>query len=357
MSEGRQLALLLVGALVLALVGVVAATVFPEPCEEVEGIGGLELAFAGAGDVLPLDDAEVAALEAVGDELGIGLWGGAVALPPGAALLPSDFGFFAVTDTDLVALRPGSARASAPRDVTGSSVVPVGATSAGIVTEDGTIAVISSDYERERCGELPVDAEVLAIERGFAVLATPSGARLWALEGGERWDVEVPGGVRAATLDGQVVQLVSPTGISTTLLTDPAVVDELPLEDPATLATVGDRLLLVEPTAPATLVDVAARELTPGAPAPVGDVLRVDDLAASAPIVDAAPTPAGIVLTTGATLATDRGTTAPLPDGVTATEVVVSEDGQVGVVVEADGADGPVLLVWGRDLAPLPEDG
>ena len=105
-------------------------------------------------------------------------------VPEGTRLLPSDFGFFAVTEEDLVALRPGSSRASAPRDVADLDVVPVSGTSAGLVTADGTIAVISSDYERERCGVLPVDAEVLSVDRGFAVLGTDGGARLWALSGG-----------------------------------------------------------------------------------------------------------------------------------------------------------------------------
>ena len=59
---------------------------------------------------------------------------------------------------------------------------------------------------------------------------------------------------------------------------------------------------------------------------------------------------AGLVAVTDGGLVTDRGVppdTPALPPG--AGEVVVSEDGQVGVLVE-DGRDGTVLLVWGRDL-------
>lgn len=337
MSEGRQLVLLLAGALVLAIVGVVAATVFPEPCEEIEGIGSLELSFVDAAAALDVAAVDATAVEQLGEELGIGPWRGAVPLPPGTAVLPSDFGFFAVTDTDLVALRPGSARASAPRAVAGLTAVPVSGTSAGLVTPDREIAVVSSDYERERCGRLPDDGEVLAIDRGFALVEDAAGDPvLWTLSGDEVRSLRSSGEIIGGLVDGDRVVVVTADNAVAAGITDGAAAGEVALAGASSLAAVHGSVLVVEDAAPAVV-----RELTVD-----DDGLAVRDVAVDAPVVDAAPSPAGLVVATTEGLATDRGRQAVLP--VPARSVVVSEDGHVGVVV--DGATSPVLLVWGRDL-------
>ena len=64
--------------------------------------------------------------------------------------------------------------------------------------------------------------------------------------------------------------------------------------------------------------------------------------------MDAVATPAGTVVLTDAGLQTDRRRTVATPSGIAPTSLVVSEDGQVGLVVDHD--DGTVLLVWGRDI-------
>lgn len=341
MSEGQQLALLLGGAVALALVGIVAATVFPEPCEEFEGIGQLDLAFVAATTALDVTDEQGAAIELVGERLGIGTWRGAVALPAGTRVLGDDFGFFAVTESDLVALRPGSGIASAPRDVTGYEVIEVGATSAGLVADDGTIAVISSDYERERCGTLPVGAEVLGVDRGFAIVDAPGGVAVRTLSGDEVAAAALDAPALAATIDSDdaiVVTEDQAVRLSLRTLERDGVVDLGPVDE--VLAARAGRALLRLDEQPTVALDVSMDESPEG--------LRVDRLSADGFIVDAVATPAGTVVLTDAGLQTDRRRTVALPSGIAPTSLVVSEDGQVGLVVDHD--DGTVLLVWGRDI-------
>ena len=349
MSEGRQLVLLLLGGVVLAAVGVVAATVFPEPCEDVEGIGDLELAFVPAAAALAVEEGEATALEAIGEEIGIGPWRGAVTLPEGTRVLPSDFGFFAVTDSDLVALRPGSARASAPRDVSDVEVVGIAGTSAGLVTDDRRIAVVSSDYERERCGELPPDGEVLAVDRGFAALADDGGQtlRLWTLSGDDVRSVGLGDPVLAATIVDEYAVVATTRGAWVEPFRDDEPVDSVPLDAATPLDAVDGRLLVREAGRPGEVLVLAAA---------ADGTLDTRVVAAPGEVVDAAVSPGGVVLVTPDAVAaddvvvTDPVSAASLPPGVVPTEVVVSEDGQVGVVV--DGPVSPVLLVWGRDLPP-----
>lgn len=341
MSDARQLALLLVGAAALAVVGIVAATAFPEPCEEFEGIGQLELAFVAAADALAVTREEGATLELVGERLDIGTWRGAVALPPGARVLGSDFGFFAVTDSDLVALRPGSGLASAPRDVEGYEVVGVGTTSAGLIDDDGAIAVISSDYERERCGTLPPDADVLAIDRGLAIIAAPGGIAVRTLSGNEIGTVPFDVPVLDATIDDDDAIVVTEDEVVRIGLRGPergAVAESGPLDE--VLAAQADRVLARSEGDETDVVGVSL-----GA---VQDDLDVMRLSVDGAVVDAVATPAGTVVLTDTGLQTDRERSVVLTSEITASSLVASEDGQVGLVVEGDG--GPVLLVWGRDI-------
>lgn len=338
MSEGRQLALLLVGGLLLVAVGIGAATLVPEPCEDLEGIGTLELSFTDAVAVLPASVTDPAAVEAMGEALGVGPWRGAVALPAGADLLPSDFGFFVVTESDLVALRPGSGLASAPRDVTGLDAVSVSGTSVGLVTEDGRIVVVASDYERERCGGVPAEARVLAVDRGVAVLGTGADVLVRTLSGEDVARFAPPDPVESALLVGD--RLVVATG---TALLEGDVRDDAAGLAPAAelgrvLAAAGERVVVVTAAAPTTVVD---RQLA-------GDEAVRETSVGTATALDAVPTPAGTVVLTDDALVTDRGGRAELPAGLAPTSLHASLDGQVGLLVE--GRDGPVLLTWGRDL-------
>ncbi len=338
LSEGRQLALLLVGGLLLVAVGIGAATLVPEPCEDLEGIGTLELSFTDAAAVLPAAVDDATAVEGIGEALGVGVWRGAVALPPGAELLPSDFGFFVVTDTDLVALRPGSGLASAPRNVTGLDAVSVGGTSVGLVTEDGRVVVVASDYERERCGSVPADAEVLAVDRGVAVLATGADVLVRTLSGDDVARFTPPDPVEGALLVGDRLVVATEAALLEGDVRDEAAGLESVAELGSVLAAAGERVVVVAAPAPTTVVD---QQLA-------GDgTVRETSVGAGSPL-DAVPTPAGPIVLTDGVLVTDRGGRVELPTGLEPSSLHASLDGQVGLLVA--GRDGPVLLTWGRDL-------
>lgn len=210
MSERRQLALLLAGLVALVAIGIGGATLFTERCAGLEQLGDLELSFTDAADALPLTTEAGVAVHRVGEEVGIGPWRGAVALPDGARVLPSEFGFFVVTDDDFTVLRPSIGIASASRGRTGLDVIPAG-TSLALRAADGETGVFNGEYELDRCGELPADARVLAIDRGFAVVQDDAtGTRLVTLSGDEVWPSEVQ--ASAAHIASDWVLLLTPKG-------------------------------------------------------------------------------------------------------------------------------------------------
>lgn len=350
MSERRQLALLFAAVVALTAVGVVGATLFPEDCEGLEQLGDLDLAFADAAAVLPVDEQVGTDLQALGDELGIGGWRGAVTLPDDATVSRSEFGFFVVTDEDFIVLRPSMGIASAPRGRVGLDVLPTG-TSIALRADDGETGVVNGEYELDRCGSLPPDAEVLALDRGFAVIDEGAEVALVTFSGDDGWRAPA---VRAAHVTGDAVVLGEGSLLELRELRSGEVLDrrtELPLPTPVPwLDATGDRLLLPADggVVPLTITDVA---LDLGAPVPLPF--------GPGPATAAVTTPGGIVAVGTSdpgdgpavpALATDRRATAvALPDVVTPLELHASEDGHVGLVVEVE--DSRALLVYGTDRA------
>lgn len=350
MSERRQLALLLAGLVALTAVGVVGASLFPEACEDLERAGELELTFTDADDALPVAAQVGATLEGLGEAAGIGPWRGAVALPDGALVTRSEFGFFVADDDAFAVLRPSLGIASVARGRTGLDVIPAG-TSLALRAEDGETAVFNGEYELDRCGALPAAVDVLALDRGFAVVADGPEVALVSLSGGELWRAPA---LRGAHVSADAVVLGQDGLVELRDVRDGEVLDrfaDVPLPTPVPwLDAVGDTLLLP--------VEGGVVPLTVGNAA-VGPAAAVD-LPFARPVTAAVLTPGGIVAlstadpadeSVAAALATDRVVRpADLPPGVTPVGLHASEDGHVGVVVEVDGAR--ALLVYGPDRAP-----
>lgn len=347
MSERRQLALFLTGLMALAAFGFVASSLFPEPCENLVQVGELPLSFTDAADALPLSDEDARSVQKLGEELGIGPWRGAVSLPGDATITPSEFGFFVFTDQAFTVLRPSMGLASAARSRVGLEVVAAGP-SLALRAPDGVTGVYNGEYEQERCGALPSDTRVLALERGIAVLSDGDEVVAVTLSGNELFraprtaaahvvDDTVVLGDRASIglrdiRGGEVLQrLDGPVGTAST---------------PPWVAASGDRLL-VRTEAGVRPVAVGDASLRPQAPVPLPFAPGAE--------VQAVLTPAGIVASgpisdepQSRALATDRSDrVVPLPPTVAVQSLHASTDGHVGVVVVVDGARG--LLVYGRD--------
>ncbi len=349
MSERRQLALLLAGLVALTAVGVVGAALFPEACEDLEQVGDLELVFSDAADALPVDDEAGATLQALGEVAGVGPWRGAVALPDGAEVSRSEFGFFVVAGEDFTVLRPSLGIASAARGRAGLDTIPSG-TSLALRAADGETGVFNGEYELDRCGSLPADLEVLTLDRGFAVVADGPEVALRTLSGEESWRAPA---VAAAHVTGDTVLLGQDGLVELRGVRDGEVLDrftDVPLPAPVPwLDAVDDRLLL---PAQGGVVPLTVGTTALGAAAPV-------DLPFTRPITAAVSTPGGVVAlstvdpgdgSTVAALATGRGTpVAELPPGVAVRELHASQDGHVGLLVDVDGS--LALLVYGPDRA------
>lgn len=346
MSEGRQLALLLVGLVALVGIGIGGATLFTERCTGLEQLGDLELSFADAADALPLTTEDGEAVHRVGEEVGIGPWRGAVALPDGARVLPSEFGFFVVTDDDFTVLRPSMGIASASRGRTGLDVIPAG-TSLALRAADGETGVFNGEYELDRCGELPADAHVLAIDRGFAVVQDDAGGtRLVTLSGDEVWSSEVQ--ATAAHIASDWVLVTAPEGqLRLVDLRTGELLDEL---------EAGNRLpgwwwaddqgAVIQDGFGPRAIDVVDGTLVAGEQG--GSVLPTD-----APLHGVIRTDAGLLnlWTTSvdgaeaAVLSMSGGPDITLPTGVLPVRLDRSPTGPVGVLVEVDAAR--ALLVYG----------
>lgn len=347
MSERRQFALFLTGLMALAAVGFAAATLFPEPCANLVQVGELPLSFTDAADALPLSDEDARSVEQLGEELGIGPWRGAVALPDDATITSSEFGFFVVTEQAFTVLRPSMGLASAARSRAGLAVVPAGP-SLALRARDGETGVYNGEYEQERCGQLPPDAEVLALERGIAVLADGTETVAVTLSGNELFRASE---IDAAHVVEDTVVLGDRSSVELRDIRGGEVLDRLaePLAAASApwVAAAGDRLLLrTESGVQPVVVGDATLEPQPPVPLPLapGAELQVvatpAGIVASGPSADAAQLPA---------LATDRGDhPVLLPPAVSVQALHASSDGQVGVVVAVDGAR--ALLVWGRDI-------
>lgn len=346
MSERRQLALLLAGLVALVAIGIGGATLFPERCTGLEQIGDLELVFTDAAAALPLSDEDGEAIHGIGEEVGIGPWRGAVALPDGARVLPSEFGFFVVTDDDFTVLRPSIGIASASRGRTGLDVIPAG-TSLALRATDGETGVFNGEYELDRCGQLPPDADVLAIQRGFAVVrGGAGGTQLVTLSGDEVWSSEVA--ATAAHVSSDWVLLTTPQGqLRLVDLRTGELLDEF---------EAGNRLpgwwwaddqgVVIQDGFGPRAIDVVdgtlvAREQG-GSALPTGvplhGVVRTDAglLTLGTEPVDGAE---------AAVLTMSGGPGVTLPAGVRPVRLDRSPTGPVGVLVEADGAR--ALLVYG----------
>lgn len=351
MSERRQLTLLLVGAVVLAGVGFFGAQLFPEGCDDLVRQGELSLEFTDAVDALSVSSEDAATLEALGDELGIGRWRGAVALPDDAGVSRSEFGFFVWTDEAVTVLRPSFGLASASRGRVGLDVIPAG-TNIALRAADGEVGVFDGEYELARCGSLPADAEVLALDRGFAVVRDGDEVVLHTLSGGEQWRAPETAGAHVGEQgvvlgenavvelrdlrDGEVLERFTPVAPNQA---GPAPVGEVPW------AWAADGTLLLRNGPSIQPVELGTAALAEG------DVLQLP--LPDAPVIDAVGTPAGIVAlgatdVDGGRLATDRSdTSVSLPAGVAGRDLLASNDGNVGLVVEVGGER--ALLVWGPD--------
>lgn len=345
MSEGRQLTLLLVGLLVLVAIGFVGATLFPEECEDLEQVGDLELVLTSASAALPLTGEDGDAVERVADDLGIGNWRGAVALPDDARVTPSEFGFYVVTDTAFTVLRPSFGLASAARGRQGLDVIPAG-TSLALRAPGGETGIVNSEYELERCGQLPPEAEVLALDRGIAVLDDGAEVVAVTLSGDELFRAP-------ATAGAHVVG-------DTVVLGEGELVELRDVRDGEVL----DRLADVPVPSPVPWIDAAADQLllrSDGGVLPLGVGAAAFEPAdpvalplTSGPVHGAVTTPAGIVAYgtvdgRTAALATDRSQRpVAFPPPVSVQDLRASADGHVGIVVEVEGAR--ALLVYGRDI-------
>lgn len=350
MSERRQLALLLAGLVALVAIGIGGATLFPERCTGLEQLGDLELAFTDAADALPLSDEDGETVHRVGEELGIGSWRGAVALPDGARILPSEFGFFIVTDQDFTVLRPSIGIASAARGRAGLDVIPAGA-SLALRAADGETGVFNGEYELDRCGQLPPDDVVRTIDRGFALVEDGPELVLVTLSDDEVWRTPA---VVGGHLAPDVVVLGEGTLLELRDIRDGEVIDtttDVPVPAPVPwLHAADDRLLLAADTG-VVPVTVGAGGLA------LGEVVSLP--LAPGPVTAAVRTPGGIVALgtsnnrdepLAAALATDRSPVAgELPPAIEAIALHTSQDGHVGVVVEVDGQQ--ALLVYGPDVA------
>ena len=350
MSERRQLALLLAAVVALTAVGIVGATLFPEECEALEQVGELELAFTDAAVALPVADDVGRTLQDLGEVAGIGAWRGAVALPVGAEVSRSEFGFFVVASEDFAVLRPSIGIASAARGRASLDTIPTG-TSLALRAEDGETGVVNGEYELDRCGILPPDLDVLALDRGFAMVVDGPEVVRVTLSGDEGWRTPT---VRAAHITGDAVVLGEGSLLELRDLQDGELLDEVvQLPQPAPvpwLDATGDRLLLPADNGvvPVTVTSAAlAREDAvdlPFAPGPVTAAVRTPGGIVALGTVD--PGDGDAV----AALATDRrDRAADLPPSVTPLELHASEDGHVGLVVETDGSR--ALLVYGPDRA------
>lgn len=333
MSERRQLALLLAGLVTLTLVGVVGATVFPEPCEGLEQVGELDLRFTDAVDSLPVAVDDGTSLEELGEDLGIGPWRGAVALPEDADVSRSEFGFFVTTAEDFVVLRPSMGIASAARGRAGLDVIPAG-TSLALRAADGETGVVNSEYEMDRCGELPADLEVLAIDRGFAVVVDGGEVALVTLSGDEVWRAPA---ATAAHVHEEVVVLGRGDELELrSVRTGDVVATTAAGVGAPWLSAVGD--LVLRSGAGVDRVGLLAEGFVEQ------DAVAIDEAAEVA-----VGTPAGVVavLDDGRVVTDRTAAGVALPAGVTALELHASEDGHVGLIVEVEGSR--ALLVYGPD--------
>jgi hypothetical protein len=348
MSERRQFALFVVGLVALAAVGFVSATLFPEPCEGLVEVGELPLAFTDAADALPLSGEDAAAVQRVGEQLGVGPWRGAVALPDDALVMPSEFGFFVVGDAAFTVLRPSMGLVSAGRSRSGLEVVPTG-TSLALRAADGRTGVYNGEYEQERCGSLPPDAEVLSLDRGIAVLEDGSDVRAVTLSGNELFggstaDVAHVADDAVVLGEGADLELVDSRGGE--------VLDRVtgPPGQPATpwISAAGDRLLVrVEGGVRPVVVEDDALVWQPVVRLPLAPASDLQSVTTPAGIV-AAGAPADGGGSSVAGLVTDRSDRfVPLPSTVAVQSLHASADGYVGVAVTVDGAR--ALLVYGRD--------
>lgn len=349
MSEGRQLALIVVGLVALAAVGVVSATLYPEPCEGLLEAGELPLAFTDVDDALPLPDEAAASVQQVGETLGIGPWRGAVALPDDAWVASSEFGFFVLTDDDFTVLRPSMGLVSAARSRSGLDVVSAG-TSLALRAPDGETGIYDGEYEQERCGDLPGDVDVLALDRGIAVLDDGRQVRGVTLSGNDLFRAPV---ADAAHVVDDTVVLVRRGAFE---LRDIRGGDVLArLDGPAAagpvawLGAASDQLLVgVENSVQPVVVDDVDLRSQP--------LVRLPFEATSD--LRAVITPAGIVASgyaddgdgeLVAALATNRADGfVPLPSSMSVQSLHASADGHVGVVATVSGAR--ALLVYGRHV-------
>lgn len=351
MSERRQLALLLAGLVALTAVGVVGATLFPERCEGLESRGELDLAFADAADALPVDAAAGEQLQALGEELGIGAWRGAVALPQDAVVSRSEFGFFVVTDEAFTVLRPSMGLVSAARGRVGLDAVPVG-TSLALRAPDGETGVVNGEFEIDRCGTLPPGLPVLSLDRGFALVRDDVAAEvaLVTLSGDEVWRVPA---VADGHLTADAAVLGDDAGLELRDIRDGEVLDRAGGLGVEGVASTGrspwvdarEDQVLVPDGVELVAVTVQDTGLAVGEPlaVPFGDGTTVDAVATPAGVVALGADGSGASL-----LSTDRVTQpVDLPAGATGTELHASRDGHVGVVVTVDGVR--ALLVWGTD--------
>lgn len=348
MSERRQLALLLAGLVALVGIGIGGATLFPERCVGLEQLGDLELAFTDAADALPLSDANGEAVHGVGEEVGVGPWRGAVALPDGARVLPSEFGFWIVTDDDFTVLRPSIGIASASRGRAGLDVIPAG-TSLALRAADGETGVFNGEYELDRCGQLPPDDVVRTVDRGFALAEQGGELVLVTLSGDEVWRTpSAPG----SHLGQDVAVLGEDTRLELRDIRTGEVIDvstDVPVAAPVPWLHAVDGQLLLAADAAVVPVTLSTAGID------IGEVVPLP-LAPGA-VIAAVRTPGGIVaLAQGddrggvrsAALVTDRAErSGELPSALQPVALHTSEDGHVGVEVELDGQR--ALLVYGPD--------
>lgn len=343
-SERRQAVLIVAGLVTLVLVGIVAATLFPEPCESLVEVGELPLSFTDAADALPLSDEDATSVQLVGEELGIGAWRGAVALPDDARITSSELGFFVVTDQAFTVLRPSLGVVSAARGRAGLDVVSAGP-SLALRAPDGEIGVYSGEFEQERCGRLPPDTEVLALDRGIAVLTDGDEVSAVTLSGDELF--RAPKTVAAHVVEDTVV-LGDLASVELRRISGGETFDRLGVSDASGpwVTAAGDRLLLrteagvlpvrigdagLEPEAPVSLPFATGAE--------VHVVATPAGIVASGPIADGQQT---------AALVTDRSDrVVRLPSIVSVESLHASSDGNVGILATTDG--GRALLIYGRD--------